>query len=367
MIDRRLFVNFDLSLIVIVLMLSAIGVINLYSAIYSYSGHISFPLYLRQFLWIAIGLGVIIISLVIDYRIYDRYAYLFLAFSVALLIIVLIAGRSISGSKRWIDLGFISFQPSELSKIAVILALTNYFQRKEGSAGYSGKHLIFPLSLIGLVLFLILMEPDLGTAAVVGLIAFSMILFVGIRFRALVILICLHLITLPFVWVVILKDYQKKRVMTFINPDLDPLGAGYHLIQSKIAVGSGGFLGKGYLQGTQNQLRFLPEQHTDFIFSVLAEEWGFLGTFFVMAVFLLFFLYGLRIASRARDNVGAIMGFGIVSMFFWPTVINIGMTIGLLPVVGVPIPFLSYGGSSMVVAMLGVGILMNISMRRHIF
>lgn len=366
MIDRRLFINFDLSLIVIVLMLAAIGVINLYSAIYSYSRDIYFPLYLRQFLWIAIGLGIMIISLVIDYRIYDRYAYLIMAFSIALLMIVLITGRSISGSRRWLDLGFISFQPSEFSKIAVILSLTHYFQRKESPTGYSGKHLLFPLSLIGLVLFLILMEPDLGTAAVVGMIAFSMILFVGIRLRALVILICLHLITLPFVWL-FLKDYQKKRVMTFLNPDLDPLGAGYHLIQSKIAVGSGGLWGKGYLQGTQNQLRFLPEQHTDFIFSVLAEEWGFLGAFFVMAVFLLLFLYALRITSRARDNAGAIMGFGIVSMFFWPTVINIGMTIGLLPVVGVPIPFLSYGGSSMVSVMLGVGILMNISMRRHVF
>jgi rod shape determining protein RodA len=366
MIDRRLIINFDWPLMIMILIMTGISVLNLYSATYSIMGEGLFPFYLRQLLWICFGFFLMILSITVDYRVYDRYANFIFAFSLGLLIIVLIIGQWTSGSRRWIDFGFISFQPSEFSKIALILALTHYFHVREKPAGYSIRELLLPFSFTGATIILILVEPDLGTAIIVGLIAISMILFAGVRLKSLLIISGIILVCLPSSWF-LLKEYQKKRVETFFNPDLDPLGAGYHLIQSKIAIGSGGLIGKGYLQGTQSHLHFLPAQHTDFIFSVLAEEWGFLGSFFLLSLFLIFIIYSIRISSRARDNIGIFLSFGISSMFFWPWIINIGMTTGILPVVGVALPFISYGGSSMLTSMLGAGLLMNISMRRYIF
>ncbi|MCJ7625069.1 MAG: rod shape-determining protein RodA, partial [Anaerolineaceae bacterium] len=207
--------------------------------------------------------------------------------------------------------------------------------------------------------------PDLGTAMILILIAGSMTVFSKIERRTLIYMIISGFVTVPLVWF-FLKDYQKQRILTFINPDLDPLGAGYHIIQSKIAIGSGMIAGKGFLKGTQNALSFLPEQHTDFIFSVLAEEWGFLGSVALIICFFVLIAWGLNIAYGCRETFGTILSVGITSMIFWQVFINIGMVMGLMPVVGVPLPFISYGGSSIITMMIGVGILLNISMRRSI-
>lgn len=213
---------------------------------------------------------------------------------------------------------------------------------------------------------IIVRQPDLGTGMVVVLIALSITVFVKIERRAMIYIISGCTVTVPLVWF-FLKGYQKRRILTFLDPERDPLGAGYHIIQSKIAIGSGMIWGKGYLQGTQNALDFLPEQHTDFIFSVLAEEWGLVGSGMLLLLFFLLILWGLNIAQSCRDPFGVILAVGVTAMIFWQVVINIGMVMGLMPVVGVTLPFISYGGSSIVTVMVGIGLLMNVSMRRYMF
>jgi rod shape determining protein RodA len=210
---------------------------------------------------------------------------------------------------------------------------------------------------------LIVKQPDLGTAMVVALIAGSMTIFVKIERRSLLYFIVSGMLTVPLVWF-FMKGYQKNRILTFLNPDRDPLGAGYHIIQSKIAIGSGMFTGKGFLKGTQNALSFLPEQHTDFIFSVLAEEWGLVGCVVLLVIFLMLIIWALNVAHRCRDPFGTILAVGVTAMIFWQVFINIGMAMGLMPVVGVPLPFISYGGSSIITTMICIGLLMNVSMRR---
>jgi rod shape determining protein RodA len=210
---------------------------------------------------------------------------------------------------------------------------------------------------------LIVKQPDLGTAMVVALIAGSMTVFVKIERRSLLYFIVSGMLTVPLVWF-FMKGYQKNRILTFLNPDRDPLGAGYHIIQSKIAIGSGMFTGKGFLKGTQNALSFLPEQHTDFIFSVLAEEWGLVGCMVLLVIFLMLIIWALNVAHRCRDPFGTILAVGVTAMIFWQVFINIGMAMGLMPVVGVPLPFISYGGSSIITTMICIGLLMNVSMRR---
>ncbi len=210
---------------------------------------------------------------------------------------------------------------------------------------------------------MIVAQPDLGTAGLMALIAVSITLFARVERRSLLTLLASGMAVVPAVWV-LLKDYQKQRILTFLNPDHDPLGSGYHIIQSKIAIGSGMMSGKGYLQGTQNALSFLPEEHTDFIFSVLAEEWGFAGSIGLILLFLVLILWGLSIAHRCRDPFGTVLAVGITALLFWQVVINIGMTMGLMPVVGVPLPLISYGGSSTLTVAICIGLLMNVSMRR---
>jgi rod shape determining protein RodA len=263
-------------------------------------------------------------------------------------------------------MGPISFQPSEFVKISLILALAKFFHRPPSREGYSLRTLAFPFLLLVLPMVLILKQPDLGTAIILFLVFFSVLLFVKIRWSSLLALFVVGGSILPLVWR-FLKEYQKMRIVTFFNPDLDPLGSGYHLIQSKIAVGSGGIMGKGFMKGTQSKLGFLPEQQTDFIFSVLGEEWGLIGSLIVVLLYFGLILWGLRIAIQAKDRFGAILSFGVVAMLFWHTFINIGMVLGLMPVVGIPLPLLSYGGSFLVSTLIGMGLLFNVSMRRYLF
>jgi rod shape determining protein RodA len=365
MIDRRLFIHFDWTLLGILLILASIGILNLYSITAHWEGS-GTPVYLKQFFWLLIGLVLMVTVAFIEYRFYSDFAYVVYSISLFLLLVVLGYGMITSGAQRWVRMGPISFQPSEFVKISLILALAKFFHRPPSREGYSLRNLAFPFLLLVLPMVLILKQPDLGTAIILFLVFFSVLLFVKIRWSSLLALFVVGGSILPLVWR-FLKEYQKMRIVTFFQPDLDPLGSGYHLIQSKIAVGSGGIMGKGFMKGTQSKLGFLPEQQTDFIFSVLGEEWGLIGSLIVVLLYFGLILWGLRIAIQAKDRFGAILSFGVVAMLFWHTFINIGMVLGLMPVVGIPLPLLSYGGSFLVSTLIGMGLLLNVSMRRYLF
>ena len=370
MFDRRLIQFFDWGLLMLTLTLLAIGMVALCSALFS--GKIDIPnpnsaLLMKQLIAIGIGIASMIFILFIDYRHLDRWSYVIYFLTLLLLIYVLYHGRLVAGSRRWIVLGMLRFQPSEIAKLTVILVLGHYYSKIITDQGLSFKDLIIPLILTGLPCLFVLKQPDLGTAGLIFLNASIMTWFVKVKKRTLTAIIVILLISLPLGWCFMLKDYQRERIMSFLDPARDPLGSGYHVIQSKIAIGSGRLFGKGFLKGTQNDLAFLPEQHTDFIFSVLAEEWGFVGAFTVIITYLILILWILYVASVSKDIFGKTVSVGICAMFFWQVVINIGMVMGLMPVVGVTLPLISYGGSSIVTSLLGIGIVLNISMRRYMF
>jgi rod shape determining protein RodA len=363
--DRRLIFNFDWTLLILVLTICAVGVLNIYSAGYSFSGTKANPFYIKQLQWILIGLFCMSIVFCLDYRLISQYAYILHGVAGFFLVIVFFHGYATHGSQRWISLGNFSFQPSELVKLTIILALAKYFDDHKLTSGYRLRELLIPFLFLLVPFILILKQPDLGTALVLLIVFASMILFVGIRWKSLACVISLVVSMMPVSWY-FLKEYQRERVLTFLNPERDPLGSGYHIIQSMIAVGSGGILGKGYLKGTQTQLQFLPEQQTDFVFSVFAEEWGFLGGGMVIVLFMSLILWSLKIALHSRDFLGTLIAYGLAVLFFWEVLINIGMVLGMMPVVGIPLPFLSYGGSAIVSLLICVGLLLNVSMRRYI-
>ena len=370
MFDRRFINYFDWGLLGLTVLLGLVGLATLYSAV---SSSASAPtvsslktLYFKQLVWFGVGLVVMIISFLINYKSIERWSHLFYGVCILLLVCVFYFGKYVGGAKRWLILGPISIQPSELVKIAVIISLARYYSKIANTGGINLRDLFAPVVITIIPFSLIVGQPDLGTAMLIVLIVGSMTVFIKIEKRFLLFIIASCSLTAPMVWF-FLKDYQKIRILTFLNPDRDPLGAGYHIIQSKIAIGSGMITGKGFLKGTQNALFFLPEQHTDFIFSVLSEEWGFVGSAVLLIFFLMLIIYGLNVAYRCRDPFGTILSVGVTSMIFWQVFINIGMAMGLLPVVGVPLPFISYGGSSIVAIMICIGLLINVSMRRFMF
>ncbi len=365
MIDRRLFTHFDWTLLGVVLLIASIGILNLYSTTLG-GGSAGTPLYLKQIFWLLIGLSAMVVIAFTEYRFYSDLAYIFYTIAFLLLLVVMGYGIITSGAQRWIRIGLISFQPSEFVKISLILALAKFFHRSPGREGYGLKDLLFPFLLLLLPMGLILKQPDLGTAIILLLIFISILIFVKVRWPSLLAIGLGGAAVLPICWS-FLKEYQKRRIITFFKPELDPLGAGYHIIQSKIAVGSGGIIGKGFMKGTQCRLGFLPEQQTDFIFSALGEEWGLIGSLLIVGLYFILILWGLRIAVQSRDRFGAIMSFGVIAMFFWHIFINIGMVLGMMPVVGIPLPLLSYGGSFLLSTMIGMGLLLNVSMRRYLF
>ena len=363
MFDRRFVQYFDWGLLGLAIVLGSFGLVTLYSVVNAGALAPQKILYLKQMIWFGAGLVLMVISFLFNYKLLDRYAYAVYIFCILLLIAVLFFGKYVSGSQRWLVLGPISIQPSEIVKIAVIITLASYYSKNAYTRGFTLRQLFTPVILVLVPFALIVRQPDLGTALLIVLIAGSMTVFVKIERRSFLYLMATGMVTIPLVWF-LLKEYQKQRILTFLNPDRDPLGAGYHIIQSKISIGSGMLAGKGYLKGTQNALSFLPEQHTDFIFSVLAEEWGFVGSAILILLFLLLIIWGLNIAHSCRDPFGTIMAVGISAMIFWQAFVNIGMVMGLMPVVGVPLPFISYGGSSIATMMIAVGLLINVSMRR---
>jgi rod shape determining protein RodA len=366
MIDRRLLTSIDWVLAGLVITVCLLGILNIYSATTPYKV-IGTAYYIKQFYWMLIGMAISLIVCSLDYHILEDLSYWFYGLLVFLLVAVLVVGRRSMGATRWLNLGFITIQPSELMKLVIIVTFARFFNNFQSLGGLTVKEVLIPLGLLGLPTALIMKQPDLGTATLVILIALSMILYVGLRWSTIVTFVC---VTIPVAWagwVFLMRPYQKNRVLDFLNPERSRLGSGYHIIQSKIAVGSGGFIGKGFVKGTQSQLRFLPEQHTDFAFSVFAEEWGFIGCLLLIIIYLSLVLWGLNIARRCNDRFGGLLAVGVTAMLFWHIVINMGMVIGLFPVVGVPLPFFSYGGTSMITSMVGIGLLQNISMRRFMF
>lgn len=365
MFDRRLITHFDWSLLLLVIVIALIGIANLYSATSSWLSPAT-PVYLKQVYWLTGGILLAVTVSLIDYRHLQHLGFIFYGLNLLLLLAVLLVGKTSMGATRWLDLGFFNLQPSEIMKIVIIITLACYFSRQDTLTGYSFKDLLSPFLILGLPALLIMKQPDLGTALIVIFLGVTMSLFVGIQQRTLIGLAVLAAGGAGGGWF-LLRGYQKQRILTFLDPESDPLGSGYHIIQSKIAVGSGGFFGKGFMKGSQSQLSFLPERHTDFAFSVFAEEWGFGGSLLLLGLYLLLIIWGLYVARNAADLFGTFLAFGVSAMLFWHIVINLGMVIGLLPVVGVPLPLFSYGGTSMITTMLGAGLLLNISMRRFTF
>ena len=366
MIDRRLLTNFDWILAGLVLIMCLLGILNIYSATHSYK-IVGAAYYTKQFYWMLTGLTISLLVCSVDYHLLEDLSYWLYGFIVLLLVAVLVFGRASMGATRWLNLGLFNVQPSELMKIVIIITIARFYNNFHTIDGLTIKDVLFPLGILALPAVLIMKQPDLGTAVLVVLIAVSMTFYVGLRWSTIV---TFTLVTIPMAWIgwsFYLRPYQKNRVLDFLNPERSRLGSGYHIIQSKIAVGSGGITGKGFIQGTQSQLKFLPEQHTDFAFSVFAEEWGFVGCLLLMILYLLLILWGLNIARRCNDRFGGLLAVGVTAMLFWHFVINMGMVIGLFPVVGVPMPFFSYGGTSMITSMVGIGLLQNVSMRRFMF
>jgi rod shape determining protein RodA len=323
----------------------------------------------KQVIWIFVGLFVMWFFSNIDYRKIWDFAWPLYGIILFALLLVLILGRSILGAQRWLELGGFNFQPSEFGKIALILLLSRYFSKKSfDELAWSRKQFSFikgfmlPLFITATLALLVLIQPDLGTAIIYMFIFIALIFFIGVRLRYILSCFITLILFSPFIWFS-LRDYQKDRLLVFLNPDRDPLGAGYTIIQSKIAVGSGRIFGKGWFSGTQNQLNFLPERHTDFIYSTIGEEWGFMGSIILIILFYILIKRILRLAELAHDNFARNLCLCTASLIFIQFFVNITMTIGFMPVVGLPLPFISYGGSSLVVFLLLIGVTLNISRR----
>lgn len=363
--DRRLISHFDWVLLLLTFTLLSIGILAVYSA--TYDGHHRFSsLALRQLSWVIMGSVCMFGAFAVDYRRFDRWVYVIYGISVLLLCLVPILGSFGGGARRWINLGVFSLQPSELAKVTLLLVLARFYHRQVPTGGYRLLDLAIPAFLALLPIGLVLAEPNLGTAVILSLIFATLTFAAGIRFGSLFLAVVAGGSVLPLLWRH-MKPYQKQRVLSFLNPDQDPLGAGYHMIQSKITIGSGMLWGKGFLQGTQNRLDFLPEKHTDFVFAVVAEEWGFVGAAFLLLLYGALMAKLLAIAWQAQDRFGFCLAIGTVSVIFWQLLINLGMNLGVLPVVGVPLPLLSYGGSSLLTVMMALGLALNVSTRRSFF
>lgn len=360
--------KFDWNLILIMFAVFAIGYLNLYAATFQETiGRGGETYYRTQLMWFGIGCTLGIVVLIFHFKLLSRFAYLIYFANLALLVLVLVVGKSSLGGQRWIGFGGIRIQPSEFMKLAVVIVLAKYFENDRQTGGYRLRDLWLPVMLVMVPAFLIMLQPDLGTAMIILLTFMSLMLFIRINRKSLLIVILTGLIMAPIAYKYGLKDYQRQRLITFVNPAADPKGSGYNSIQSMIAIGSGKFVGKGFKKGTQSQLNFLPEHHTDFIFAVFSEEHGFLGAVVLFALYLLFFFTGLNIAYVSHDKFGTILALGILTIFFWHVFVNVGMVCGILPIVGVPLPFMSYGGSSLITSILGVAILTNISNKRFMF
>jgi rod shape determining protein RodA len=365
-LEKRLLFGLDWPLIIIILILSIIGIINIYSASSSLEQS-GTPVHVKQIYWLIIGFVVMLAIALIGPQRISFVSYPIYLAVLAALVGVLLFGKVVNNAQRWLSLGSFTVQPSEVARIAVILALAYYFQRRDQLEPYSLRQLFIPLCMVALPCALIFKQPDLGTAILIFLLGMSVILVNGMRLFSFLIMSCIGFVAIFMSWLYVLKDYHKYRVISFIFPDKDPLGSSYNQIQSQIAVGSGQFSGKGFMAGTQGQLNFLPEHHTDFAFSVLAEEWGFMGAAFVLLLLAALVIRALMLAYRAKDRLNMLIIVGCTSLIFWPSVINVAMVTGVAPVTGMPLPFISYGGSSLVTNMAAIGLIQGAVVRRYLF
>ena len=324
------------------------------------------PIFYKQLYFFILGFAIIPVLVSIDYKELEKLGYLGYVGICLLLVYTNLFVSTIAGTQRWINLGFFNLQPSEPAKLILVLVLASCYSRYDiaGGGGYRLRDLIKPGILTAIPFLLILNQPDLGTALMLGVLFVSMTLFAGLRWSTITILGGAGAACGFLGWKFALKDYQRRRIETFLNPESDPMNHGYQIKQSKIAVGSGEGFGKGFMEGTQGHLNFLPERHTDFAFAVWCEELGFAGSLFFLSCYFFMLLWGINIALSARDKFGVMLAFGLVMLIFWQAVINLFMIMGFLPVVGIPLPLFSYGGSSLLTTLLAIGILMNIRMRR---
>lgn len=347
-----------------VLLVAAMASIG-FAMLYSVAGENLAPWAKPQMVRFAVGMTLVFVIVLVDIRIWMRMAWLFYALGVAFLIAVEVKGFIGMGAQRWITIGGFAFQPSEMMKVCLTLALARYYQHVHFSSIERPAVIGVALLIILLPAAIVLRQPNLGTASILILSGAAMMFLAGVSWKKFVLAGALGLMLLPFAWQH-LHDYQKQRVMTFINPEADPLGAGYNILQSKIAIGSGGLMGKGFTEGTQSQLDFLPEKQTDFIFTAVCEEFGFLGGLTVLALYAAMLLYGAKVAVRAQSTFAKLIAGGITSLLFIHVFINVGMVSGILPVVGVPLPLLSYGGSSLLSTLIGFGFLLNADVHRGV-
>jgi rod shape determining protein RodA len=353
---QRLINNIDGTLMLLVSLIIGIGLVTLYSATKETPGRFN-----AQLINISVGLVAMWIAAQVPLKILERFALPAYIVGLALLIGVAVAGDIVNGARRWLHVGVTRIQPSEIMKIAMPLALAWFFHRAEGTARM--REFIVAALLLVIPVALIMKQPDLGTALLVGAAGFYTIFLAGLSWRVMLTLGGIGAASIPFIWP-LLHDYQRRRISMFLDPTQDPLGAGYHTIQSTIAVGSGGVLGKGWLNGTQTHLEFIPERHTDFIFAVVSEEFGLVGNIVLVLLYIGLITRGMVIASNAPNTFSRLLAGSLVLCFFTYAFVNMGMVSGILPVVGVPLPFVSYGGTALVTLFIGIGMLMSMSRRR---
>jgi len=360
----RRFDGVDWSLLGVIVALLCIGVLTIYSVTANGQGS-KFPIFAKQGVWIGVGALAFVVVASMDYHKLARFSYILYGLGLLLLLVVMLSGKTSRGAQRWISLGPVAIQPSEFVKMPLLLMLSSYYASQTRSGWLY--RVIVPglLALPGF--FLILKQPDLGSSLSFIAIYIILLLAVGVKPKAFGLVLLTALMIFPFAWGELwgsLHDYQKERILSFVDPAYDTGGKGYQGLQSRIAIGSGELMGKGLHGGTQTQFKFLPEGHTDFIFAVFAEEWGFLGAIVLVLLFFTLFLLGLDIASKAKDMLGALLAVGVVGMMAFNVVVNIGMTVGLAPIVGIPLPLLSYGGSATIMTMAALGLLLSVKRRR---
>lgn len=346
--------------IFIITLIIIIGCVNLYSALYTPGGKVDILFY-KHLIWLAVGIFLSFLFQQLKTVDIENFSTIFYIVSCILLIVVLLVGKKVNGAQRWLGIGSFSFQPSELTKLAIIFFVAKLFkQMPVVEKGYSINQLLIPILVVMFPVALVLKQPDLGTAIIIFSIAFFMILLMGINVRVLVTSLSSFVLLSPILYH-FLKDYQKKRFLAFLSPESDPLGIGYHTIQAKIAVSTGGLMGKGFLKGNQSKLGYIPEKHTDFVFSVFCEEWGFLGVLFFILVYVYLIYWMFRVTKTINDRFLFLSASGIIFLFSLHFLINLAMVGGLFPVVGIPLPLMSYGGTALIIYFIALGFMLKLS------
>lgn len=360
--NPKLLKNIEYPILIVITLIVVLSILMISSATHANAPGGTFYYARMQIIWFCIGLVAMIVIMSVDYHSIAQWSNIIYGANIFALLLVIFMGRESLGAQRWIPIGPFGFQPSEFAKLAIIITLAKHMEKKKH---FNNLKDVLPFfAHVGIPMLLIMKQPDLGTSLVLIAILFGVLFIAGINYKLLGGIIATGIGCFPLFWKYLLKDYQRNRLLVFLNPYVDPLGDGYHIIQSKIAIGSGRLFGKGLFQGTQNQLDFLPEQHTDFIFAVLGEELGFIGgiTLFILLFILIY--RTINVALKARDLLGTYIVIGIASMWTFQMLVNIGMTLGIMPITGIPLPFMSYGGSSFLVNMMSVGMILNVGMRR---